>query len=81
MPDPRLGLAQLSALRSLFEQYDSRTALEAFVTERYEYHSSQCAEEMVNKREDIAREHAYFARCYRALLNDLKEFIRQQQQQ
>ena len=78
---PKLGLAQVSALQRLFESHDSRTALEAFVTHQYEYHSGRCAEEMVGKREDIAREHAYFARCYSTMLNDLKDFAKKQLEQ
>lgn len=80
MPNP-LSLQQLTALQRLFEQYDSRTALESFINSQYEYHSTQCAEEMVNKRNELAQEHAYFARCYRTMLNELKQFVQKQIEQ
>jgi len=74
----KLGLAQVTALQRLFESFDSRTALEEFVNEQKIYHSKTCAEEMIQGREDVARENAYFAKCYGQMLDELKKFTEKQ---
>lgn len=77
MPD-LLGLAQVGALQRLLENHDSRTAIEAFCDAQFSYHCQQAVEDLLGKRSESAQEHAYSARCYRTMMNELKQFIGKQ---